>query len=96
MIYLNSTWLELLVGVFGYLHRKISDPCVCNIAGINQTSENVGFPDVSANSVLVLCMRLLSIWDVGICLSADRSSYLLYRHRKMSAYMFSNIQYIIV
>ena len=56
---------------FSDIHRKMSDRYVCTIAGLILTSEIVCNPDVSANSVLVLCMQLLSIWDVGICLSAD-------------------------
>ena len=60
---------------FSDLHPKLSDSFVCNIAGLIQTSETVCVPDVSANSVLVLCMWLLSIWDVGKCLIADTSGY---------------------
>ena len=44
------------LGVFRALsdiRRKMSVRSVCNISGLNQTSENVFFPDVSANSVLV-------------------------------------------
>ena len=82
--------------VFSDLHRKISDRSVCNIAGLNQTSAKVCFPDVSTKSVLVLCYQLLSIWDVRIRLSADTSDYLLYRQLKTSANMYSEIQYIVV
>ena len=35
-------------------HRKISDHSVCNIAGLTQTSENVGILDVSDTSVLAV------------------------------------------
>ena len=40
-------------------------------------------------------MRLLAIWDVGKSLRADTSGFLLYRHRKMSAYMYWNILCIV-
>ena len=39
-------------------------------------------------------MRLLSIWDVGKCHKADTSGSLLFRHRKNSHNMYSNIHYI--
>ena len=44
---------------FSDLHKQISHPSVCNIAGLIQTSENVCIPDVSANSVLVLLYMAL-------------------------------------
>ena len=61
-----------------------------------QTPENVRIPEVSAKSVLLL-------WHVAIirlgrrkCLSTDSSGYLLSRHRKMCAYIYLNIQHIVV
>ena len=40
-------------------------------------------------------MKLLSIWDIGICLKADKSVYLQYRHRKISDYMYSSMRYVV-
>ena len=77
---MNGTWVKILfagsLGFFSDLHRKMSNRCVCNTAGLIQTSENNCIPDVPAKSLLVFCMQLLSIWDVGICLIADTSGYL--------------------
>ena len=42
-----------LFEAFSDLRRKMSNRCVCKIAGLNQTPEKVRFLDVSASSVLI-------------------------------------------
>ena len=50
---MNGTWVKILVGgvfrTFSDLHRKMCDRRLCNVAGLNQISENVYFPDVLAS-----------------------------------------------
>ena len=48
---------------------------------------------ISWFSYVLLCMRSLSVSDVGKWLKADTSGYLLFTHRKLSEYMFSNKLY---
>ena len=77
--------------------RNMSNCCVCKIAGLIQASEIICIPDVSTNGVSTLHAFIIHLGhDVGICLSTDTSSYLLFRHRKMSAYMYSTIRHIVV
>ena len=60
------------------------------------TSENVCIPDVSTNSVLAFLYVAIVAWDMGLCFSTDTSSYLLSRHRKISAYIYLIFQHIVV
>ena len=81
---------------FSDLHWKMSDRCVRNIAVLIHTSEKVFNPDVSANSVLVFLKVAFLHLGLGGGLSYDTSSHLQFRHRKMSANMFSRTLRLVV
>ena len=47
------------------------------------------FRCISSFDYDLLCLQLLSVWDVGKSLEADVSSCLLFGHCKVSDYMYS-------
>ena len=60
----------------------------------------IGKKSVSLMYQLTRCyysyLWLLFAWDIEICFSTDISGDLLSRNRKMSAYMYLDIQHIVV
>ena len=64
-------------------------------ANFQITLENVCVPDVSANSVLVLLyVPIINLGHRNMSFT-DTSGFLLSRHRKMSAYIYLNIQHVV-
>ena len=75
---MDGPCVEILVGgcsgAFSDLHGKTSERCVCNFAGLTQTSEIVCSPDVSANSMLVYSA-------CGYCSSVTSKYVLALKHQ---------------
>ena len=85
-------YLQAVFGVFFNSHRKISVRWVGMVVDLKQTAQNICSSDVLARSFLsLLRMWILSIWDIGKRLKTHVSRCLLFRHRKLSDYMSSNI-----
>ena len=94
-----KAWVKILawgcLGFFWFTSKNVQALCL-QYCWFESDIGNCLFSScISSLGVSLLWMQLLSIWNVGISFSVDRSSYLLYRHWKMSAYMHSNFLYIL-
>ena len=95
--YMKGTCVKIFAGVFrGSEHFLIyigKCTCVAFVGWIVQSrhQESSVFCFVSWLGYGLLRMQLLSIWDVGKCLKADISGSLLFRRRKISDCMYSNL-----